>query len=63
MIDERIVGIMRYDEGKRFAEVVQPSEPAETYVACRDVALQHAVSLHKWVAEHQEPLLSSWPAK
>lgn len=56
MIDERMVWIMRYDEEKRFADVVQPSEPAEAYVARRDLALRQAVPLHRWRAEHQELL-------
>lgn len=46
MLDERLVGIMRYDEHRRFTEVVEPSEPAETYITRRDLALQHALPLH-----------------
>jgi peptide subunit release factor 1 (eRF1) len=44
---------MRYDEEKRFVEVVQPTEPLETYMARRDLAMKHAVPLEQWMAKHE----------
>ncbi|HEU0087420.1 MAG TPA: hypothetical protein VFQ77_07195 [Pseudonocardiaceae bacterium] len=53
MLDEELIAIMRYDEEKRFVEVVQPTEPLETYMARRDLAMKHAVPLEQWMAKHE----------
>lgn len=56
MFDKRLVAIMQYDDEHRPLGPAEPTEPVETYVAQRDLALNHAVPLHQWVAEHKELL-------
>ncbi|MGH3922729.1 MAG: DUF6879 family protein, partial [Pseudonocardiaceae bacterium] len=43
MFDKRRVAVMRYDEQERFVEVADPTEPIETYIARRDLAMKYAV--------------------
>lgn len=52
MLDEDLVAVMRYNEGKRFIEAVQPAEPVETYIARRNLAMKYAVPLEQWMAKH-----------
>lgn len=54
MLDEEFVAVMRYDDQKRFIEAVQSTEPVDTFVARRDLALEHATPLKAWMAEHSE---------
>ncbi|MGH3985151.1 MAG: DUF6879 family protein [Pseudonocardiaceae bacterium] len=56
MLDEQLVAIMRYDEDKRFTEVLQPMEPIETYVARRDLAMKYASPLEQWRDTHKDEL-------
>ena len=53
MLDEDLVATMRYDEEKRFIEVVQPVEPVETYIARRDLALKYAEPLEQWMVKNE----------
>ncbi|MGH3927402.1 MAG: DUF6879 family protein, partial [Pseudonocardiaceae bacterium] len=56
MFDEQRVAVMRYDEQERFMEAAEPSEPIETYIARRDLAMKYAVPFGQWMAEHRDRL-------
>lgn len=56
MYDEQRVAVMHYDEQERFLQAAEPSEPIETYIARRDLAMKYAVPLEQWMAEHQDRL-------
>lgn len=54
MYDEQRVAAMHYDELERFIGATEPSEPIETYIARRDLAMKYAVPLEQWMAEHRD---------
>ncbi|MGH4019260.1 MAG: DUF6879 family protein [Pseudonocardiaceae bacterium] len=56
MFDEQRVAVMRYDEQERFMEAADPTEPIETYIARRDLAMKYAVPFEQWMAEHRHRL-------
>lgn len=56
MFDEQRVAVMRYDEQERFVEAADPTEPIETYIARRDLAMKYAVPFEQWMAEHRDRL-------
>lgn len=43
MFDEQRVAVMHYDDHERFIEAVAPTDPVETYIARRDLAMKYAV--------------------
>lgn len=54
MFDEQRVAVMHYNEQERFIGTAEPSEPIETYVTRRDLAMRYAVPFHQWMAEHRD---------
>ena len=56
MFDEQRVAVMRYDEQERFVGAEDPTEPIETYIARRDLAMKYAVPFERWMFEHRDRL-------
>ncbi|MGQ0773410.1 MAG: hypothetical protein ACT4NY_03175 [Pseudonocardiales bacterium] len=50
------VAAMHYDEQERFVEAAEPTEPIETYIARRDLAMKYAVPFEQWMAEYRDRL-------
>jgi len=56
MFDEQRVAVMNYDEHEAFVGATSPVAPVAEYVARRDLAMRHAVPLHRWMDEHRARL-------
>ncbi|MGH3776343.1 MAG: DUF6879 family protein [Pseudonocardiaceae bacterium] len=52
MFDEQRIAVMHYDEQERFVEATDPTEPIETYIARRDLAMKYAAPFEQWMSEH-----------
>ncbi|MGH3521321.1 MAG: hypothetical protein ACRDU4_00510 [Mycobacterium sp.] len=50
--------VMRYHDQERFIEAADPTEPIETYIARRDLAMKHAVPFEQWMAKHRDRLVA-----
>lgn len=56
MFDEQRVLVMRHDDQERFVGAADPTEPIETYIARRHLAMRYAVPFEQWMAEHRDRL-------
>jgi hypothetical protein len=54
LFDERLAAVMRYDGNEAFVGAEESSEPVETWIARRDLAMKYAIRFERWMAEHQE---------
>lgn len=54
MFDEHRVAVMCYDEQERFVEAAELTEPIETYITRRDLAMKYAVPFEQWMVEHRD---------
>jgi hypothetical protein len=56
MFDEKIVGVMNYDESEAFIGATAPTEAVAEYIARRDLAMAYAVPFDQWMHEHKARL-------